>query len=278
VDKDRPTLSAARNRLTNEFGSDRIHFAHGCFSSIPSHLAAAGFPPRVNGILLDLGVSSMQLDQASRGFSFRHDGPLDMRMDQTDASVPTAADIVNSMTLPELQRTFQDFGDEPLAGMAARLIAERRRKIGPIVTTRDLAECLLPLGAGRGSRSARGSPRKRGARPGSKRHPATRCFQALRIAVNGELDALTRVLSSCAREESCMLQPGGRLAIISFHSLEDRPTKQWFRRLAGSFSEGEACGVGWKMVRRKPVVPSSEELQANPRARSARLRALERAV
>eukprot|EP00941_MAST-03F_sp_MAST-3F-sp1_P005958 g5958.t1 len=253
IDKDLATLSATSSHLLSSSPDpSRLYFAHGCFSSMSS-LLPSSFPAYVSGILLDLGVSSMQLDQADRGFSFLRDGPLDMRMDQSNVSQRTAADLCNSLSVSALSSLFRDFGDEPRAGLAARLVVERRRNVGDFRTTLELADCLLPLG---------GNGKKR-------RHPATRCFQALRIAVNGELDALKSVLDSCVRDD--LLESGGRLAIISFHSLEDRPVKNYFRALAKD-------GTRWRIPKefRKAVKASSVEVEENVRSRSARLRVIER--
>jgi 16S rRNA (cytosine1402-N4)-methyltransferase len=196
----------------------------------------------VDGIMFDLGVSSPQLDQPERGFSFRHEGPLDMRMDPSAGAggSPRAMDLLARMPEAELADLIWTLGEERYSRRIARLIVERRRT-QPLTTTRELAELLernVPRGAGR-------------------IHPATRTFQALRIAVNGEL----RELEQGLEQGLACLAPGGRIGVISFHSLEDRMVKQAFR---------DAPEL--EVVPRKPVVPAPDEVQDNPRARSARLR------
>ena len=191
----------------------------------------------VDGVLFDLGVSSFQLDSPGRGFSFREDGPLDMRMDPAHGQ--TAADLANRLPARELARLIREYGEERWAARIAEFIAARR----PLRTTRDLAaavEAAIPRSAW--------PPRT---------HPATRTFQAIRIAVNDELSSLERALPAAAG----LLKPGGRLAVISFHSLEDRIAKR--------FISGES---GMKRLTRKPLPPSAAEKGRNPRARSARLR------
>jgi len=199
-----------------------------------------------DAILMDLGLSSMQLDSSGRGFSLRADEPLDMRFDPT-ADVETAADLLNSMSTAELERILRAYGEEPRARRVARSI-EYRRAQRPFKTTGDLvAAVTAALGPARG-----------------RIHPATRTFQALRIAVNDELGALEAGLDAAVR----LLKPGGRLAIISFHSLEDRIVKWRFRARAD-----EAV---LKVLTRKPLTPAEAEVKVNPRARSAKLRVAER--
>lgn len=288
IDKDPATLSATSAYLRKRFESNRIKFAHGCFSDLQTHLRNVGFPPHVSGILLDLGVSSMQIDQSQRGFSFLQDGPLDMRMNST-ASIMTAADVCNTFTLSQLEQIFQRFGEEPSSGLAARLVVERRRNLGAFTRTSELAECLLALSSGKKQRR-RGNMKV----TYKRKHPATRCFQALRIFVNGEVDALQFILDSCYKKETSFITPGGRLAIISFHSLEDRPTKRAFRNLDLLRKENKTGGLiinsdktlekinddttHWKLLYRKAVKPSAKELSENIRSRSARLRAIERII
>jgi 16S rRNA (cytosine1402-N4)-methyltransferase len=224
-------------------------------------LATLGHP-RVDSILFDLGVSSYQLDTASRGFSFRLDGPLDMRMDPSQDI--TAAALVNQAPVDTLQTIFHEFGEERWAARLARAIATKRRQ-APIMTTRDLAELV-----------ARSIPRA--AWP-SEIHPATRVFQGLRIAVNDELRALHDALPQAVDA----LHPGGRLGVIAFHSLEDRQVKQFFLREA----RGCICPPRWpqcvcgrkprlRLLTPKPLRPTSQEIQENPRSRSARLRVVEK--
>ena len=239
-DKDASALALAREALS-PFG-ERVRFVHADFREAPRVLGKECF----DGILLDLGVSSLQLDAPERGFSFRADGPLDMRMDQGQG--PTAADLVNRLPEDELANLIYRFGEERASRRIARAIAEARKR-KHFATTAELAAVV---------RRAAGRSR----RPGLD--PATRTFQALRIAVNGELDGLEQALEDLAAR----LKPGGRLAVIAFHSLEDRAVKQTFRALAK--------GGGHALVTKKPVRPSEAETQTNPRARSARLRALEK--
>jgi 16S rRNA (cytosine1402-N4)-methyltransferase len=214
------------------------------------------------GVLLDLGVSSPQLDQAQRGFSFQQDGPLDMRMDARNPV--TAADLVNEWSAAELAKFFWELGEEPQARRIARAIAERRME-KRIETTGELARLV-----------ERVSPRR-----GAKRHPATRVFQALRMAVNEEVSSLESGLAAAW----LVLAPGGRLAVITFHSLEDRMVKLFGREKAREYTvrgevdvpelrEPKAPEGRW--ITRKPVEPGAEELAANPRARSAKLRVLEK--
>jgi 16S rRNA (cytosine1402-N4)-methyltransferase len=237
-DRDGETLGRARDVLAPF--TPRVRFVHGDFRGVPALLDEA----KADGILLDLGVSSLQLDSPERGFSFRTDGPLDMRMDRSTG--PTAADLVNRLPEDELADLIYGLGEERASRRIARAIVAARQK-RHFETTGELAD-VVRRSAGRSRR------------PGLD--PATCTFQALRIAVNGELDDLEGILESLAR----CLAAGGRLAVIAFHSLEDRPVKQTFRSLA---SRG-----GFSLLTRKPVRPGEAETRQNPRARSARLRAL----
>jgi len=239
LDKDRETLERARERLAPFSG--RVRLEQSDFREIEERLG--GEP--ADGILLDLGISSVQLDSPERGFSFQVEGPLDMRMDRSGRE--TAADLVNRMRERDLADLIHEYGEEPASRRIARAIV-RARDEEPIRTTTRLAEIVR-----------RAAPRSR--RPGL--HPATRTFQALRIRVNRELDALAPALERAA---SC-LRPGGRLAVIAFHSLEDRAAKEAFRSLAAR---------GFRILTRKPVRPGENEVGQNPRARSARLRAVAR--
>jgi 16S rRNA (cytosine1402-N4)-methyltransferase len=239
TDRDGETLERARARLL-PFG-DRARLVQSDFRDVPRHLA--GEP--ADGILLDLGVSSVQLDDPERGFSFQAEGPLDMRLDRTART--TAADLVNGLPERDLADVIYEYGEERASRRIARAIV-REREREPFRTTTRLADVVR-----------RAAPRAR--RPGL--HPATRTFQALRIRTNRELDGLGEALTAL----SACLRPGGRLAVIAFHSLEDRPVKQTFRALHGH---------GYRELVRKPVRPAAEETSANPRARSARLRALAR--
>jgi 16S rRNA (cytosine1402-N4)-methyltransferase len=209
----------------------------------------------VDGVALDLGVSSMQLDQAERGFSFRADGPLDMRMAQKG---PSAADIVNRFKAGDLARIFGFLGEERHAGRIARMI-EKRRAVRGFERTRDLAEAIAD---------------HVGRHPKDKIHPATRVFQALRIFVNDELGELARALFAAERA----LKPGGRLVVVTFHSLEDRIVKRFIADRSGSAAgsrylpETQANPATFSKAG-GVVAPSDEEVEANPRARSAKLRA-----
>jgi len=256
IDRDADALERARRRLRG--ARPRVVFAQGSFADMAAIAARAG-ARRADGVLLDLGVSSEQIDTPERGFSFRLDGPLDMRMDRGGG--PTAADLVNELSDRELARIIADFGEERAARRVARaIVAERSR--GPITRTAQLA-AIVARAVGRGGRI----------------HPATRTFQALRIAVNGELDALQRGL----RAGIGLLAPDGRMAVISFHSLEDRAVKIFFRAHAGREEAQPAGGVRWagetprvRLLTRRAVRPAPGEMENNPRCRSARLRAVER--
>jgi 16S rRNA (cytosine1402-N4)-methyltransferase len=252
LDRDPAALATAGARL-QPFG-DRVTLVHARFSEARDVLARLGMTP-VDGFLVDLGVSSPQLDRAERGFSFRMDGPLDMRMDPTSGE--TAADLLRRVDEVELTGIIRDHGEERHAARVARAIIEARRA-GPVDTTGRLAAIV-----------ARALPRHE---PG--KNPATRTFQALRIAVNDELGELERFLAVAT---DC-LRPGGRLVVIAFHSLEDRIVKRRLRTLAGRRG-GDAAPVDPPLLRlltKHVVVPGDEERARNPRARSARLRAAER--
>ena len=264
IDRDAAALESARRRL-RAFG-DRTILRHADHRLLPAILDEMGSGP-VDGILLDLGISSLQLDDPERGFSFRKDGPLDMRLDRSQET--TAADLVNRLTVRELGSILARFGEEPRARrIAEAIVAERDRS--PITTTRRLAEIVLAV-VGPGGRPLRGRP--------ARIHPATRAFQALRIAVNGEIDGLDRLLEEAAER----LRPGGRIAVISFHSLEDRVVKHTLRGLARRCvcpRDLPVCACGrpdlLRLVTPRPVRPSPLEMRVNPRGRSARLRAAER--
>jgi 16S rRNA (cytosine1402-N4)-methyltransferase len=239
VDRDAEALETARARLAR-FGG-RVTLVHGDYRELPARLGGE----RPDGVLLDLGVSSFQLDRPERGFGFRSDGPLDMRMDRSGGE--TAADVVNRTPERDLADLIYRYGEEPASRRVARAIVDARRR-GRITTTAELA-ALVRRAAGRSRR------------PGLD--PATRTFQALRIHVNRELEGLGPALAAIAHA----LAAGGRLVVIAFHSLEDREVKQTFRGLARA---------GFRALTRKPVRPSPDEVRENPRARSARLRALGR--
>ena len=258
IDRD-PTAARFAAPLKAEF-PDRFHLVQGPFSDLEQHLEVCGLKA-CDGIALDLGVSSMQLDEADRGFSFMRDGPLDMRM---AASGRTAADVVNEDDPADLARIFWAYGEERASRHIANVIV-RRRAERPFTRTVDLADTVEKALGGR-----RGAPT----------HPATRVFQALRIAVNDELGELEAGLDAAERA----LTPGGRLAVVTFHSLEDRIVKAFFTERAGKTPAGSrhlppsARGPEptFALLFKGAQEPSQAEVAANPRARSAKLRAGER--
>ena len=259
VDRDETALAAGEERL-REF-ADRVTLVHSNFSCIHDILDGLGLD-KIDGMLFDLGVSSPQLDDAQRGFSYMNDAPLDMRMDRTAAL--TARDVVNSWSYEELRRILFAYGEERYAPVIAKHIV-RERELSPVETTGQLTEII-----------------KRAMPPAAlreKQHPAKRSFQAIRIAVNGELDELEPMMEAAAER----LNTGGRLAVITFHSLEDRMIKKTMQRLATGCTcppEFPVCVCGkkpkMKLITRKPVVSSAAELEYNPRARSAKLRVAEK--
>ncbi len=253
-DRDPQALSLARENL-QEFGN-RIIFIQDSYQNFQLHLNNLNWHA-IDGILLDLGLSSMQLNTAERGFSFQDDGPLDMRFDPQQSL--TAADLVNGLSREDLAELIFRYGEEKLSRKIADAIIANR----PLVRTKDLAQLIKKVTRNRKTRI----------------HPATRTFQALRIAVNGELDALEAFLPSALEA----LKPGGRLAIIAFHSLEDRIVKTFFRRESKDCicpPEIPQCVCGHtarlKELTRRPVQPAEEEINLNPRARSAKLRVAEK--
>lgn len=259
IDRDPAAIDLARRRLAPF--ADRFEAVLADFRELPGLLDARSWDA-IDGLVADFGVSSMQLDDPERGFSFRFDAPLDLRMGREG---PTGADIVNGYEERDLVRVFRDYGEEPMAKAIARRIV-RRRAEAPIRTTGELSRLV--------SEAKRG-PRERMARI----HPATQVFQALRIEVNRELEALDRFLADTIER----LRPGGRMAVISFHSLEDRIAKTTLR----SFSEGCRCAPGLpvcvcgrrkviELLTKRPIRPTPAETASNPRARSARLRAARR--
>jgi 16S rRNA (cytosine1402-N4)-methyltransferase len=253
IDRDPDALALAAQRLRG-FG-ERVRLVSANFGDLDEALAES---PAPDGILADLGISSMQVDRAERGFSFRQDGPLDMRMGREGRS---AADVVATATADELTRIFREYGEEWMAAKIARgIVAERA--VGPITSTRQLARIVA---------NAKGSR--------EKIDPATRVFQALRIEVNQELLALSRFLAAAVDR----LNAHGRLAILSYHSLEDRMVKEAFRRDSGVCSCPKrlptcVCGArrAIRVLTRKPIVPTEAERFNNPRSRSARMRVAER--
>ena len=259
IDRDPVALAAAGERLKPY--SDRVTLVHANFCQISQVLDDLGIDA-VDGILLDLGVSSPRLDDSTRGFSYMADAPLDMRMNNEDPV--TAADIVNTWSYEELRRILFDYGEERYAPQIAANIC-RRRETAPIQTTLDLVEVI---------RSAMPPQALR-----EKQHPAKRSFQAIRIAVNDELGAVRKVMD----EAIPRLKPGGRLAIITFHSLEDRIVKNGMADAAKGCTcppSFPVCVCGKKpqvkLVNRKPIVATDEELEINPRSRSAKLRVCEK--
>lgn len=257
-DRDGAAIEAATLRLNEAGFAGRFEIRRGNYSELADWVPAGS----CDGVLLDLGVSSPQLDDAERGFSFQNDGPLDMRMDLRQPL--TAAGIVNSWSEAELARVFWEYGDEPQSRRFARAIAQDRegRRFETTVQLASLIERLAP-------------------RHGKKKHPATRVFQALRMAVNDE----SRFLKSGLAAACTLLKPGGRLAVITFHSLEDRMVKEFGRERAREYTfEGEVdvpelrkpCVPELRWVQRKAILPAEVELAENPRARSAQLRVLEK--
>lgn len=260
IDQDPYALTLASNRL--QHWSSKLFLRHGNFSQFDQFLKELSLP-YANGILIDLGVSSMQLDQPMRGFSFMCEGPLDMRMNPLGEL--TAADILNTWPEKELGRIFRDYGEEKQWKIAAQVIV-KARSIRPFVTTTDLKMALTPILA-------------RFAKKGI--HPLTLIFQALRICVNRELEMLEAFLPKAID----FLAPRGRLAVISFHSLEDRIVKRHMRLAASD--KWETSGLNGlfqdkeptvKLINKKPITPTEKEIQNNPRSRSAKLRIIERLV
>lgn len=257
IDRDREALRLASERLAR-FGS-RFRAAHANFGDIERVMREAG-EQQASGILADLGVSSLQFDTPERGFSFRHDAPLDMRMD-AGGGEETAAQLLERLPEEEIARVIYEYGEERKSRRIARWIVERREQGEPIKTTSELAALV-----------ARAVGHKRG----DKIHPATRTFQALRIAVNRELEGLNEFVETSI----ALLQTQGRLAVISFHSLEDRIVKRAFRRLSGYCEcspRSPVCTCGARkaveILTRRPLISNEQEVEENPRARSAKLRA-----
>ena len=259
IDRDETAIERAGKRLA-PFG-DRVTLVHGNFSDAAQIIDSLGIPG-VDGMLFDLGVSSPQLDEIQRGFSYMGDAPLDMRMDAGDSL--TAYEVVNTWPEERLNRILWDYGEERYARRISRAILEHRSK-KPIATTLELVDII------------------KGAMPAAalreKQHPAKRSFQAIRIAVNDELGAISQMMETAPDK----LNKGGRLCVISFHSLEDRIVKSGIAARENGCTcprEAPICTCGFvqtlKSVSRKPILPSAEELEQNPRSRSAKLRVAER--
>ena len=259
IDRDQAALDAARERLAGVW--DRVTLIHGNFGDLAQLLDSRGLTG-LDGMLFDLGVSSPQLDGRDRGFSYRLDAPLDMRMDRSEAL--TAYAVVNQWPQEELKRILRQYGEERYAPQIAAAIV-KSRALRPIGTTLELVEVI------RGAMPARALR--------EKQHPAKRSFQAIRIAVNDELGAVDRMLRAAAPR----LAPGGRLCVISFHSLEDRLVKNGL----AEFTRGCTCPPDFpvcvcgkkpavKLFSRKPILPTEQEIAENPRARSAKLRVAEK--
>ena len=259
IDRDETAIERAGKRLA-PFG-DKVTLVHGNFSDAAQIIESLGIPG-VDGMLFDLGVSSPQLDEIERGFSYMGDAPLDMRMDAGDSL--TAYEVVNTWPEERLNRILWDYGEERYARRISRAILEHRAK-KPIATTLELVEII------------------KGAMPAAalreKQHPAKRSFQAIRIAVNDELGAISQMMETAPDK----LNKGGRLCVISFHSLEDRIVKSGIAARENGCTcprEAPICTCGFvqtlKSVSRKPILPSAEELEQNPRSRSAKLRVAER--
>jgi 16S rRNA (cytosine1402-N4)-methyltransferase len=257
IDRDREAIAFAVERLAR-FGS-RFQAVHANFRELAAVLENAGYAS-ADGILVDLGASSLQLDSESRGFSFRFDAPLDMRMN-AGSDEETAAELLAQLPQEEIARLIFEYGEERRSRRIAKFIVASRERGEAINTTGDLAEIVI---------------RAIGRRPGDRIHPATRTFQALRIAVNRELEGLDQFATTAID----LLQPEGRFVAISFHSLEDRIIKQTLRRLSGRCEcppRMPQCSCGARrtveILTRRPVVPGEIEIAENPRARSAKLRA-----
>lgn len=241
IDRDE-TVQIYAKALADQYGKD-FTFVRGRFSQMDDLLAPYGVVGKVDGVVMDIGISSMQVDQAERGFSFRFEGPLDMRMDKTQGM--TAADLVNKLPEADLADIFYYLGEERKARPIAKAIAQQRQQ-KLFETTQDMAHCVEKI-----------IPRR------SAIHPATRVFQALRIVVNQELSELFKGLMAA----ESLLKKGGRLVVVTFHSLEDRLVKYFFKTRA----QPKETAI-WDIMTKKPITPSRDEEKQNPRARSAKLR------
>lgn len=266
LDRDPEAIAFMESRFAAPLKNGQLIIRKAPFSDVQSVVEDLGFAGKLAGVAADIGVSSPQLDVASRGFSFRNDGPLDMRMDSSSGQ--TAADLVNELSESELIKIFREYGEEPKAKFAAQAIVKERAK-SPILTTYQLADII---------------DKAIFYREKSRKHPATKVFQALRIAVNDELGELERLIDTGFN----LLKPRGRLSIISFHSLEDRIVKRKFEDLTGKKTKiprdlplteeawQKMKGAKAHVIKPFPIEPSEEEISANPRSRSAKLRVLEK--
>jgi len=260
VGVDRDETAIERANASDDYDG-RLTPVLGCFGEMATLLPAAGYEA-VDGITLDLGVSSFQLDEAERGFSFMRDGPLDMRM---GGDGPSAADVINTLPEKALADIIFRLGEEKQSRRIAKSISARRLK-APFTTTLDLAAHIEDA---------------MGGRRGARTHPATRSFQAIRMFVNDELGELARALDAC----EALMRPGGRLAIVTFHSLEDRMVKQFLKERAGQMGGGSRYlpapeagrAPSFNLIQRKAIEPGEAETRTNPRARSAKLRLAVRA-
>lgn len=256
IDRDLEALEASKKRLKDY---ENVKYVHGRHEDILEHLSALGID-RIDGVLLDLGISSYQIDEGARGFSYTKDAELDMRMDQTQEL--SAKDIVNGYSIEELEKIFFEYGEEKFSKRIAERIAQAR-KIKTIETTYELADIV------------------RSAVPKDAVNSFKRIFQALRIEVNGELKELKKAILDIAS----VLNDGGRICIITFHSLEDRIVKETFLELQGKCTcpkDFPKCVCGFKsygkVITRKPIVPTEQEMEENPRSKSAKLRVFERII
>ena len=257
LDVDPAAIQRVRERFPDEISAGRLQLSQGPFDQIARVARQRGFA-RVDGILLDLGLSSFQLDTPARGFAFQHDGPLDMRFDPSTGD--SAVELINNSTGVEIADILYQYGEERASRAIARAIVASR----PVTTTAELANIVTKAVGRRGWQ---------------KIHPATRTFQALRIAVNDELGQLERALPQIPG----LLRDGGRVAIIAFHSLEDRLVKRWMRDHARRFRPDPTLPTGGQeqipalsIYNKKPIVPAAAEIERNPRSRSARLRIAEK--
>lgn len=266
LDRDPDAIAFMETRFASQLQKGQLILRKAPFSQVKAVIAELGLEGKLSGVAADIGVSSPQIDVASRGFSFRADGPLDMRMDSVTGE--TAADLVNNLSGGELTKIFWEFGEEPKAKFAAQAIVKERAK-APILTTYQLADIV---------------EKAIFYREKSRKHPATKIFQALRIAVNDELGELETLLE----DGFSLLKKNGRMGIISFHSLEDRLVKRKFETLTGKKTKiprdlplteeawQKMKGAKAQIIKPFPIEPSEAEIEANPRSRSAKLRVLEK--